>query len=70
MSYYCTSSDILGKEVLHFVCSHTEQNNTSHLTTFYADNNEILLLQLKLVATKQLWEDHIKRNTVNKRLTE
>lgn len=70
MSYYCTSSDILGKEVLHFVYSHTEQNNTSHLTTFYADNNEILLLQLKLVATKQLWEDHIKRNTVNKRLTE
>lgn len=70
MSYYSPSSDMLGKAVLHFVCIHIEQNNASHLIFFYTDNNEILLLQLKSVATTQLREDHIKRNTVNKPLTE
>lgn len=63
MSYYCTCSDILGKAVLHCISSHTEQNNPSHLSIFYADNNEILLFQFKLVVTKQLPENHIKRNT-------
>lgn len=63
MSYYCTCSDILWETVLYCVSSQTEQNNPSHMIIFDADNNEILLLQFKLVVTKRLPENHIKRNT-------
>lgn len=63
MSYYHTCSNILEEAVLHCVSSHAEQNNPSHSSIFAADNNDILLLQFKLIVSKQLPENHTKTNT-------